>query len=343
VSSPGNCGVCGKPLLEKPKEYRCDNCQSGGPISVCATCFEAWKTNKGLCTKEGCKDYNAKVLAEREAAKRAKAKPPTATAPDLSSKLGSGGSSSSSSSLSTATAPSPDQELATLATQFNDTPTYVAACAMAHDKLSAPKATGVLIAALKASAHVARVPGVSRKQMFLIFTYAFARGSTVVLGGSRVRSYFSGAPCYTADSDIDLGYSGLDKGQIGGVLAKFQKPDGTNPDGYLKLESFLIAPNRPLPGGGGTMASPEEFFHTRALRPSTDPKHTTERITSPSGSITCHPDGRIVESPNTIVMRDLVGDTSSSSEDKSGGDKKDAPPSGDDKKPPPPTGKGEAL
>jgi hypothetical protein len=91
------------------------------------------------------------------------------------------------------------------------------------------------------------------------------------------------------------------------------------------------------------MASPEEFFHTRALRPSTDPKHTTERITSPSGSITCHPDGRIVESPNTIVMRDLVGDTSSSSEDKSGGDKKDAPPSGDDKKPPPPTGKGEAL
>lgn len=207
MSHPGNCGICGRLLTARPKNYRCENCQPGSPILLCATCFEAWKENKGLCTKEGCQEYNAKVLAQREAAKQAKAKPPAAAGPVASSISDSGGASSSSSVPSAAATPSPDEELATLAAQFGEQPTCVVACAMAEEKLSKLASTRVVIAALKATRVVASVPGVSPKQMILIFTYAFARNSTVVLGGSRVRSHFSGATCHSAASDLDLGNS----------------------------------------------------------------------------------------------------------------------------------------
>lgn len=159
----------------------------------------------------------------------------------------------------------------------------------------------VLLKAIQATRDSKRVPGINPNQMLFIFVEAFSRGSSVVLGGSRVKTLFSGKKSHREEgeiddkgefistaSDLDVGYGNLEGPQAVGINSQANKM------GPPPIEQFVIIPGKESKTLG-TIESAEEFFHRTGPRPQTDPKSKVEPIAKPSGSITYTPDGQIVD------------------------------------------------
>jgi hypothetical protein len=126
------------------------------------------------------------------------------------------------------------------------------------------------------------IPNLTEGQAKLLLEQAFQRGSSVVIGGSRVRGD------YTPISDLDVGFGNLTRSQAKRVISRVSKA------GPLQLERMPI-----VPGFQSTsvpqIQTPEEFFQRSGIRGPTDPK--AGQAFAPSGSITAKPDGAIVVIP----------------------------------------------
>lgn len=173
----------------------------------------------------------------------------------------------------------------------------------------------ILVAAIRAAQDAHRkLPGTDINQLFFLFAEGFKRGSSVVLGGSRVRSYFTGEkkhreagedPEQPGASDLDVGFGGLDGEDV--------RTNATKAMGICKKAQELKEASKPIPieqsigivpGGqfpDKPIVTPEEFFHRTGTRPATDPKSKTEPIAQPSGSITYSPDGTITENKPDVL------------------------------------------
>jgi len=134
---------------------------------------------------------------------------------------------------------------------------------------------------------VRTVPGVEEEQARLLFDEAFRRGSTVVLGGSRVRASF-GVGTHRPDSDLDVGFGSLTVSQAGRVIRRVSSL------GPLQLETTRIVPGNQTPEIP-LIQSPEEFFQRSGIRVGRDP--LAGQPFAASGSYTFHPDGSITVYP----------------------------------------------
>ena len=115
------------------------------------------------------------------------------------------------------------------------------------------------------------IPGITAEQATLLLSKAFARGSNVVVGGSRVKGN------QRTGSDLDVGFDSLTTSQAGKVKATVTKL------GPLKLEVTHIVP------GNETQQLPEiqsagEFFQRSGVRGPRD--FRPGQPFAPSGSIT---------------------------------------------------------
>jgi len=126
----------------------------------------------------------------------------------------------------------------------------------------------------------------------------------VALGGSRVKTYFTGSKQHreageNTSSDFLKSASDLDVGYGGGGNMKPASAQGINRKanelGPVPIEQFLIISGKPASKTFRKIESPEEFFQQTGPRPEADPKSATEPIATPSGSITFAPDGSIKE------------------------------------------------
>ena len=121
-----------------------------------------------------------------------------------------------------------------------------------------------------------------RQQLQIIFDNAFARDSSVVLGGSRVRG--NAGP----GSDVDVGFGNpAVKNQVGKIIKKANAVDGGLPiEDRVKIVSGNETPNIPR------MTSPEEFFMRSGTR--TEPGRVGEPF-FPSGYRSYSPNGDVVQ------------------------------------------------
>lgn len=131
------------------------------------------------------------------------------------------------------------------------------------------------------------IPGLEEAQARLLLEMAFARHSTVVIGGSRVRVTF-GQGTIRPDSDLDVGFGSLTVSQAGRVIHAVTRL------GPLVLESTKIVPGNRLPSIR-LIQSPEEFFQRSGIRGPADPR--AGQPFQPSGSYTFHLDGTITVFP----------------------------------------------
>lgn len=133
---------------------------------------------------------------------------------------------------------------------------------------------------------VENIPGFTEKQAKFLLDEAYKRNSSVVLGGSRIRGD------YKPDSDLDVGFGNLSRGQAKRTIKKVNKK------GPLNLESHIqIVPGHKT-NYVPEIKSPEEFFQRAGIRISTgrtDPREGEPYL--PSGSITVTPDGEIIVIP----------------------------------------------
>lgn len=130
----------------------------------------------------------------------------------------------------------------------------------------------------------------TRSQAQALFEASFKRGTSVVIGGSRVRGDFK------KESDIDIGFGSLSKRQAQRILREFRKAGeeetegATVQTGLLPEERIAIVPGTETPNIS-KIESPEEFFMRSGERAPTDPK--TGRF-EPSGYISYDPSGSII-------------------------------------------------
>jgi hypothetical protein len=298
------CGVC---LIQPAgkRSYSCRFCcAEKEKVACCDTCFETWRSSKAICQKPSCLPHATEVLKERAAAteaererkqqeakarKEATEKQITEARQELSKQT--------------------QEDLQKAETQFRDHETFRLGCLSALGSSTPSLTVQTLVNACKAAQWAARwIPEANADQLLEIFLFAFQRGSRVVLGGSRARSFFvtqRGKPYRPGEvpykglatgrpSDLDVGFGGLHAGQ---VAALYQKVGATLNPGWLPIEESAIIPGNTI--GGKEIESPEEFFQRSGERSDADPKRVQEGITHyyPSGSISFHPDGRIQESP----------------------------------------------
>jgi RHS repeat-associated protein len=126
------------------------------------------------------------------------------------------------------------------------------------------------------------VPDLTQEQAKLLLTEAQSRGSSVVIGGSRIRGN------HGPNSDLDVGYGSLSSNQAKKVNEKVSKL------GPLKLEETRIVPgyeSEVIP----KITTPEEFFQRSGVRGPKDPKPGQPYV--PSGSITVTPQGEVIIIP----------------------------------------------
>jgi hypothetical protein len=203
-------------------------------------------------------------------------------------------------------------ELATLANTFQDGPPAMTACAQQIAETTKTVDPAVLVKALKAVQYsAARIPGANLNQLLFVFIEAFRRNSSVVLGGSRVKSYFKRQKLFREEneiqdmgeelkkaSDLDIGYGNLKPGSAGFIN------DTANKMGPPPIEQFIIMEGQKSPTFG-PLPAPEEFFHMEGERPRDDPKSKIEPKATPSGCITFAPDGTIQENGPDVPLNRL--------------------------------------
>ena len=159
----------------------------------------------------------------------------------------------------------------------------------------------MLAAAKAARWTAANIPGANEQQMYLIFSFAFERGSRVTLGGSRVRAYHvsmgtpytEGEVPFKDSSDLDVGYNRLNapRAQACG------KQTAADMTGWLPVEEATIVPGNTI--GGKVIESPEEFFQRSGERSEFDLKRKNDGVTHyyPSGSVTFDLEGNPTARP----------------------------------------------
>ena len=131
------------------------------------------------------------------------------------------------------------------------------------------------------------VPGLSEAQARVLLDGVLNPNKPVevVLGGSRVRSYF-GEGTYRLDSDLDTGFNAkMKNNQVDRILAAFDA------QGPLQSERGI----RIFPGDNppsGPIISPREFFQRLGFRGPFPPERAGQPF-GPSGFISFHPDGTI--------------------------------------------------
>jgi hypothetical protein len=206
----------------------------------------------------------------------------------------------------------PEAELDELVRTFKEGPPEMQACVKRIAAESAGVEPAILVAALKATQYAsARIPGSKPDQLLFVFIEAFKRNSSVVLGGSRVKSYFKKTKLYReaneiqdmgeemkAASDLDIGYGNLKPGSAGYINAEANKL------GPPPIEQMIIMEGQNSPSFG-TLPPPEQFFHKEGDRPARDPKSKIEPRATPSGCITFAPDGTIQENGPDVPVDKL--------------------------------------
>jgi hypothetical protein len=131
------------------------------------------------------------------------------------------------------------------------------------------------------------IPGLLETQARFLLLEAYRRQSTVVIGGSRVRSAF-GQGTFRPTSDLDVGFGSLSVSQAARIIRN------VSAIGPLILESTRIVPGNRT-ANIPAIQSPEEFFQRSGFRPASDPM--AGQPFGPSGSYTFHPDGSITVCP----------------------------------------------
>ncbi|GKS92669.1 hypothetical protein AVTE2539_24910 [Acidovorax sp. SUPP2539] len=131
------------------------------------------------------------------------------------------------------------------------------------------------------------IPGLSATQARALLDAAFNPNKPVevVLGGSRVRSYF-GEGTFRLDSDLDIGFNAkMKNNQVDRIL------DAFDAQGLLQSERGIriFSGNNPP---SGPIISPQEFFQRSGLRGPFPPERAGQPF-GPSGFISFHPDGTI--------------------------------------------------
>lgn len=145
----------------------------------------------------------------------------------------------------------------------------------------------------QASFLATHIPELSEAQAQMILGKAFARDSSAVFGGSRIRGdYKSGG--FGVGSDIDVGFGELNANQAGKVIDGLNKQFSQDPN-MLMLERTRITPGNSTPTITEPIVSPEEFFQRSGMRVPPDPKAGQPYV--PSGSVTVMPDGRVIITP----------------------------------------------
>jgi hypothetical protein len=266
------------------KTYTCAYCcNEKKEVTCCVTCYREFYQKKSLiCQKPSCVEHTDEILKKRaEAKQKENAESEAQKNRQAEDQLGA----------ETVTV------IGNLKRDFPNSRTAQEACPVAAAGQQDVKA--LLAAAKAAKWAAANIPGVKADQMFEIFYFAFSRGSTVVVGGSRVRTFYSNKVPYSPDevphsenSDLDVGYGSLNAGQVSAcrMRASEVKPG-------LPIEDSLIIRGNTI--GKKEIESPQEFFQRSGERSPMDEKRKTKGIERyyPSGSVTFSPDGDIAEQP----------------------------------------------
>ncbi len=135
------------------------------------------------------------------------------------------------------------------------------------------------------------VPGLSETQARVLLDGAFNPNKPVevVLGGSRVRSYF-GEGTFRLDSDLDIGFNAkMKNNQVDRILDAFDAQGPLQSERGIRIFSGNNPPSGPI-------ISPQEFFQRSGFRGPFPPERAGQSF-GPSGFISFHPDGTITIVP----------------------------------------------
>jgi len=284
------------------KSYQCVYCCIGVKVEVsaCAKCYlDLYQKKALICQKPGCVEHAEEIKQQREAVKKAeKEKAALERAEAERSRQ-----VASVEKMRKAKAELDSELLASLGDierDFQNSPTATLAC-QDVDRINNRDVKTLVAAAKAAKWTEANIPGAKADQMFEIFYFAFSRKSNVTLGGSRVRAfhaehgtpYREGEVPYKSTSDLDVGYSDLNLGQVAGCRKMATKVGGD----WLPIEEATIIPGHVI--GGKKIVSPEEFFQRSGERAVEDLKRKNEGIVRyyPSGSVTFDQNGDATAHP----------------------------------------------
>lgn len=131
------------------------------------------------------------------------------------------------------------------------------------------------------------LPGLPKEQAQMILEQSYKKGTSVVIGGSRVRG--DSHP----GSDLDVGFGDVNANKAGKILKDLKK-SFEGKEGFLSLEETKIAPGNKT-ASIEEIKSPEEFFQRSGKRSEQDQK--AGEAYRPSGSITLKEDGTITLIP----------------------------------------------
>jgi hypothetical protein len=135
------------------------------------------------------------------------------------------------------------------------------------------------------------VPGLTEAQARVLLEGAFNPNKPVevVLGGSRVRSYF-GEGTFRPDSDLDIGFNAkMKNNQVDRILDSFDAEGPLQSERGIRIFSGNNPPS-------GLIESPQEFFQRSGVRGPFPPERAGEPF-GPSGFISFHPDGTVTIVP----------------------------------------------
>lgn len=253
-------------------------------VNACDTCYMGRYRKFGMiCQKPGCAEHTEDVRKEREALKKAQKEQADLERAEAERQKRQAARDKLK--------PEVLEKLDAVEREFPNCPSVVLACGDA-EKMAGNVQT--LVNAAKAAKWAAdNIPGVNANQMLEVFYFAFSRGSSVTLGGSRVRAYHvqQGTPYregevpYTAESDLDVGYNRLSKGQASSCWAENDPSSGkAKGEPWLPLERAVIVPGAVI--GGKAIEHPDEFFQRSGKRSENDQKSKTQSHYYPSGSVT---------------------------------------------------------
>ncbi|MBL8506953.1 MAG: hypothetical protein JNM11_00705, partial [Chitinimonas sp.] len=131
------------------------------------------------------------------------------------------------------------------------------------------------------------VPGLEVAQAKALLQSAFNPNKPVevVIGGSRVRSFFGEGP-FRPDSDLDIGFAAKMKNhQIDNILDAFDSAGALKSERGIRIFSGNNPPSGPI-------VSPQEFFQRSGIRGPFPPERAGQPF-GPSGYISVHPNGTI--------------------------------------------------
>ncbi|MEH6460636.1 hypothetical protein [Chitinimonas sp. JJ19] len=138
------------------------------------------------------------------------------------------------------------------------------------------------------------VPGLDVAQAKALLQSAFNPNKPVevVIGGSRVRSFF-GEGAFRPDSDLDIGFAAKMKNhQIDNILDAFDSAGALKSERGIRIFSGNNPPSGPI-------VSPQEFFQRSGIRGPFPPERAGQPF-GPSGYISVHPNGTITIVPPGI-------------------------------------------